>query len=300
MTKKAPIAFFAYKRPEHMRRALESLALNQGADDSELFIYCDGPRSVKDEKNIAEVREIVKSRRWCGVVHIIEQEENQGLAHSIIAGVNDLVERFGQVIVVEDDLVLSPQFLNYMNGALEKYKDSPEVFSITGFNYPAGMLLIPEDYPYTMYFGYRAHSWSWATWKNRWKKVDFDLPDFDSFMKDRESRELFKRGGEDLVNMLVAQVEGKIDSWAIRFCYGQFKECGYTLYPVRSLVGNAGLDSSGTHCGRDARFDGAPVSETFHAIYPELIEPDEVIAGEFRKIFKYTLKQKVLRIITGL
>src|SRR3989304_5243769 len=108
---KAPIAFFAYKRPEHTRRSLESLSLNEGAEASELFIFCDGVRGPEDEKTVEEVRSLVRSRKWCGKVNIIERDKNLGLAKSVIAGVTEIEGRYGRIIALEDDLVLSPHFL---------------------------------------------------------------------------------------------------------------------------------------------------------------------------------------------
>lgn len=294
---KAPIAFFAYNRPSHTKLALESLARNDGAGKSKLFIFCDGPKRDEDKDKIRAIGSLVKSRKWCGDVEVIEKEENQGLANSIIGGVTDIIKRYGRIIVVEDDLILSPNFLNYMNTALDKYERSEKVFSITGFNYPTTILKIPPQYRSATYFGYRAHSWSWATWKDRWDKVDFEMKDFNTFIKDRESQKLFKMGGEDLVDMLKAQMEGRLDSWAIRFCYGQFKNNGYTLYPVRTLAHNIGLDNSGTHCGTDKRLTAKPLPGAIEIRWSKRIEVDQVIAVEFRKIFKYTLKHRLAKAV---
>src|SRR6476646_9630624 len=120
---KAPIGFFTYKRPEHTLRSLQSLAQNEGAAQSELFIFCDAPKELEDEPFVKQVKDIAKSQQWCGKVQIIERENNLGCANSIIRGVTEICEQYGRAIVVEDDLVLSSFFLGYMNKALEKYQD---------------------------------------------------------------------------------------------------------------------------------------------------------------------------------
>src|SRR5712691_2659497 len=113
-----PIAFFAYKRPEQTFQSLVSLANNPGAAESELFIYCDGPKESHDEVAVRQTRQVVRDRQWCRQVHIIEQVTNQGLARSVIDGVTQLVEEFGRVIVLEDDLLVARGFLDYVNRAL--------------------------------------------------------------------------------------------------------------------------------------------------------------------------------------
>lgn len=289
----APIVFFAYNRLEHTRRSLESLARCEGAAESELFIYCDGPKKREDEPLVKEVSNLVKSRKWCGKVNIIERNDNWGLAKSIINGVTDIVNKYGRVIVVEDDLICHPQLLSFLNEALEKYQSCPRVFSITGFNYPKRLLGFPKDYVSTTYFNYRAHTWSWATWKDRWGKVDFKVSSFDKFNQDKESQTLFNRGGDDLTPMLRSQMEGKIDSWGIRFCFAQFKNGGYTLYPVDSLVQNIGFDGSGTHCGKSDWLSEEVKSGDFKFIYPSDIDVDFEISLSFKKIFRSSFKLRL-------
>jgi hypothetical protein len=242
----------------------------------------------------------VKSRKWCGTVNVIERDKNLGLANSIIRGVTDLCERYGRVIVLEDDLVLHPQFLAYMNESLEKYKDSPRVFSVTGFNYPVKMLRMPRHYRYTTYFSYRCHSWGWATWKDRYEKVDFEIRDLDVFLKDKKAQKLFNRGGDNLTDMLKLQMAGKIDSWAIRFCYAQFRNDAYCLYPVRSLVHNIGFDTDATHTKADNKLSEKLTDGTLEFIYPDKIEVDPIIGDKFKKMFHPCLRHRVKSLLSRL
>ncbi|QJB38808.1 hypothetical protein HF324_13405 [Chitinophaga oryzae] len=135
----APIIFFAFKRPEITRKALESLALNPEAAESELYVFADGPKegaTAETLQQIAATREVIRSRNWCGTVHIAERVQNYGLARSVITGVTEVIEKHGKAIIVEDDLVLSPYFLKYMNEGLDLYEDEPQVASIHGYVYP--------------------------------------------------------------------------------------------------------------------------------------------------------------------
>ena len=173
----SPIAVFCYNRPEHIERTLEALSKNALAEESTLYVFCDGPKkdASEDQRNlITQVRQIVRKKQWCKDVIITEAEENKGLRDSIISGVSRVIQKHGTAIVVEDDLETSPLFLTYMNSCLEKYKDYRGVFSISAQSC-VNPDVFPEDYPYDVY-AYPTHlPWGWATWKDRWELVDWDI-----------------------------------------------------------------------------------------------------------------------------
>jgi len=293
----APIVLFVYNRPLHTRQTVESLQKNTLAKESELFIFSDGPKSENDKKDVQAVREYIKEVRDFKSVTIFEREQNLGLAQSIMTGVTETISKYGKIIVLEDDLVVSPYFLSFMNNALNRYETNKRVFSITGYNYPRNLLKIPKNYKCTTYFGYRCSSWGWATWKDRWSIIDFEIKDFMDFIKDEKKMKIFKKGGDDLVDMLKDQVEGRIHSWAIKFCYSHFKHNAFCLYPMYSLVKNIGLDGSGINCVKSNRFDVIPQDTPFEIIYPEEIKVNPIIEREFRKIFKCSIKNKLSKLI---
>jgi hypothetical protein len=249
----APIALFVYNRPQHTRATLRALAANTLAQRSELVIFSDAPKSDAASESVAQVREAVSDARGFRSVRVVRRERNFGLAKSIIGGVTELVEGHGRVIVLEDDLITSTRFLEYMNAALDFYEKDPKAFSIGGYQFPAGTMAIPSGYRAETYASYRCCSWGWATWKDRWRSVDWSMSYFDAFMADPELQARFDRGGPDMSQMLKLQREGRIDSWAIRFCYAHFAQDMRCIYPVKSLVNNIGLDNSGMHCGVDPR-----------------------------------------------
>ena len=287
----APLALFAYNRPTHTERVVASLLKNRLASETELFVYSDGPRRPEDAPLVDRVRKILHSITGFKSVQIIEQGRNLGLANSVISGVSEVVQRYGKVIVVEDDLLLSPNFLTFMNTVLDFYSPFEKVYSVTGFSYPAGAIHIPKDYSYDVYLSYRCMSWGWATWIDRWQTVDWKVTSFEPFLRDRKSQKLFNQGGEDLSDMLKLQMIGKIDSWAIRWCYAHFQNQAFCLYPVRSLVSNLGFDRSGTHCGVARR--GLPRPElddhwTAERLLDE-ISTNRQIVDSFRKIHKKSI-----------
>lgn len=253
MSDLAPIAIFVYKREEHARTMLESLSACHKACESELFIYADGPKSSEDIEAVYKVRELIHETRWIQGfknVTIIESNQNKGLANSVVAGVTDIINRFGKIIVIEDDLILSKQFLVFMNQALGAFEeDKDRVFAISGWTYPLPSLgrLSKDAWAY-----YRACSWGWATWKDRWDKVEFDplKAGFAEKLSNQMWCKKFSRGGSDLPGMLQMQLEGKRDSWAIRWNATASDLDMITIYPTSSNVFNNGRDGSGTHCGK--------------------------------------------------
>lgn len=243
---RAPIVLFAYDRPGHLRQTIEALAGNDGAGESELVVYSDGPKDADSADSVEAVRDYLRSVAGFRSVTVVERERNLGLAASVIAGVTEVLARTPSVIVMEDDLLTSRNFLVFVNAALSTYEQRPDVFSVTGYNYP---LRIPPTYREDAYLSYRGSSWGWGTWRDRWNRVDWAVSDYADFVMDARSQELFRRGGDDLAPMLERQMAGELDSWSIRFDYAHYKHDAFCVHPVVSKVQNIGFDGSGVHCG---------------------------------------------------
>lgn len=244
MNTNAPILLFVYNRPAHTRRLVESLLRNAEATGSSLFIYSDAPRDESVRPAVDEVRRYVRSIRGFDRVEVVERTENWGLARSIIDGVSTALQRFDRVIVLEDDLVLSPYFLRFMNEALETYKDEPRVGHIQACDFTQDPSL-----PDTFLIKWTG-SWGWATWRRAWKHFN---PDGQALLDELERRRLTHTfdfdGAYRYTRMLRRQVEGKNNSWAIRWNASLFLADILSLNVGRSLVQNTGFDGSGTHCG---------------------------------------------------
>ena len=243
----APIALFVYNRPEHTRQTLEALRENGLARQSDLFVFADGARSHSQVAAVEAVRKLIRAIDGFQSVTIIEREHNFGLSKSVISGVTHLCNEYGRAIAVEDDVITAPDFLAFMNHALQRYVDEPRMFSVCAFNLP---IVPPKTYSYDAFCSYRFACWGWGTWKDRWEKADWSVRDFPEFMADQAKRRRFNRGGDDLSWLLGLHMEGKIDSWDIIWGYTHFKYDALALLPVYSKVYNIGMDGSGTHCKR--------------------------------------------------
>ena len=247
----SPIVVFAFNRLEPMKATIKSLLLNPEAKDSHLYVFVDGARPSRngEDRAVESVRNYVKTIKGFRKITYRFADSNRGLGPSIIAGVTEVISIHGSAIVLEDDLMVQPNFLKFMNDGLSTYAESPEVWSICGYS---NKVDIPDDYPYDAYFSTRSSSWGWATWADRWNSVDWSFRHWGDWKG--LAKKFNKWGGSDCFGMLKDCREGKNQSWAIRFCFNQFLHDKVSLFPTKSLLVNNGFDGSGTNCRRWSRF----------------------------------------------
>lgn len=291
----APIALFTYCRADKTQRAVESLLANAEAKNSDLFIFSDGPKVYPDDdkrtkdkrKGVEENRKYIHSVSGFNSVTIIEREENWGLANSLISGITDVIGRYGKVIVVEDDLILSPYFLKFMNDALEKYKDDDRVAAVSAYVYPTEETL-PENF-FLRYF----HCWGWATWDRAWMLFEKDTKKL--IRKMRFKRKDFDMGGGfGAYGNLYCQKVGLVDSWWVRLYASFFLANKLTLYPGHSLSENEGCDGTGTHnskCGSSGKVNvnwaNTPIS------LPNIkVTENKDVYDFYKKYFHYQLRKE--------
>ncbi|WP_286230067.1 glycosyltransferase [Neobacillus mesonae] len=280
----SPVAIFVYNRPEHTKKTIDALSKNDLADQTDVFIYSDAAKREKDIENVNLVRDYIESvpnSKSFKSVKIIKSKTNNGLAKSVLSGVNNIIKEYGKVIVVEDDLISSTDFLQYMNDALDFYKDNKKIWSISGYTFKFDY---PKNYKHDVYLSYRGCSWGWATWEDRWENIDWDVKDYAEFKNSKNLRNKFNRGGRDMANMLDLQMKGKIDSWAIRWCYAQSKLDMLTVYPIVSRIKNIGLDGTGTHSGVTTKFD-TDFNENTQKCQFENLEIDHRIVKKFQDYY---------------
>ena len=323
----APIIVFNYNRPEHSKQVWDALSRNELAAQSELYLYCDGPKtkaSSETREKISKVHTIAEEYAIDApkegkfkAVHVVRAEQNKGLANSIIGGVTDVINKHGKVIVLEDDLLTSPYFLKYMNEGLDFYEKRPAVMSISANRPPMSKMTIPADYEYDVFVSLRSFSTGWATWKDRWDKVDWTLSYLDDLLVHSEQMTAFNRGGDDMTEMLCMQRDAKIDSWAIRFSFAHFKEHSVAILPCVPYVDNIGFDGTGIHSGNnehdyrnnvslapenprmpDVIYEDARIINAFANCYSRAKRPSwqKAINYIYRKLGKnppFTIKKKI-------
>ncbi len=246
----APIALFVYNRPDHTRRTVEALRQNQLAGESDLIVFSDAPKSDAQAEKVRKVREYIRAISGFKSLTLIERNSNFGLARSIIVGVTEIVNKYGRIIVLEDDMITSPFFLAYMNEALERFANDDRVVCVHGYLFPVRQA-VPEAF-----FLPGADCWGWATWRRGW--VCFN-PDGQFLLDELNRRKLVGEfdyhGAYPFSKMLEGQIKGENDSWAVRWYASAFLAGKLTLWPGRSLVHNIGNEGSGTHRGDTAEWD---------------------------------------------
>ena len=267
MNNLAPIVLFTYNRLDHTRQTVEALRANLYAEESVLYIYSDAPKTDAAVGAVQAVRDYLHTIDGFREVHIVLREENWGLARNIMDGVTEIVNQYGKIIVLEDDIVTSRYFLKYMNDALEIYKDAPQVMNISGYMYPLVTAELPEAF--FMHYGY---CWGWATWKAAWDLFERAPKKLiQEFTKD-DIHHFNLEGTVDVWQQVIANEEGQLYTWAVFWYAAIFWNKGLTLTPRESLALNVGMDGTGEHCGTTHLYDSAVKSDAIQCFPLEIQE----------------------------
>lgn len=295
MSNIAPIVLFVYNRPYHTKKTVEALLRNEYASESELIIFADGPKdnaTEKDKKNICATREYCHS--ICGFKNVIihEAAHNKGLDPSEIDGISQIVNEYGRVIVLEDDLITNKYFLRFMNEALEFYEDNKRIFQIAGF---VDNIRFPKYFmrKHSIWVSYRVESCGWATWKDRWEKNQWNEAKYDIIKNPNRSKiRKFNRGGEDLYDQLLSKYRGETDAWDIRWQHCLYENDALCIRPIYSFLYNIGFDGTGIHSGN---VDLSKILEQTAPLFDETqynlklennIQIDDNVQHRLRQFFK--------------
>ena len=247
----APIIIFVYNRADHFIQVYNALSACKEAKESDLFIFSDGAKNEAGKEKVNEVRAAVAAIKDAGdfkSVTVAESPVNKGLAESVIAGVTEIINKYGKVIVVEDDCVVSPHFLKYINNALDFYKDNKKIGCISGYT---PMIEFPANYNRDVFTAYRSCSCTWACWADRWQGIDWELNDIKDFYKSPKLIRRLNSNGSDRFIRLYRQTKGNGSSWSVRFGAHLVKNNLLTVYPRYSYITNIGCDESGVHSKSD-------------------------------------------------
>jgi len=278
----APIVIFAYRRPIHTQRVVDALLENPEAQDTDLIVFVDGPKTPAENHSIDEVLAIFSSLTGFASIDVQSSPTNLGLARSVIQGVTSVLEQHDRIIVLEDDILVSPSFLEYMNSALDLYENEEAVASIHGYIYP-----IERELPPT-FFIRGADCWGWGTWRRAWEKFNPDGRDLLQQLEDSEQTSDFDfNGSAQYTDMLRGQIAGKNDSWAVRWYASAFLANMLTLYPGKSLVRNIGLDGTGTHSGNSSILDTNTTQTKIRLAAPPIDIVESLVGrGAFEEFFR--------------
>jgi hypothetical protein len=300
MSQFAPVAVFAYRRTAHLVAVLDSLELCPEFAASPVYVFSDGPRDGATA-DVQAVRTMLTQRKRPNMT-IVESQCNRGLANSIIAGVSELCDRYGRVIVIEDDLVVSPALLGWFNEALERYQDVENVWQVSGHQFAAPEFLRRGQ---GMFLNLST-SWGWATWARAWRGFDPAATGWESVQHDPALRRRFDLDGSyPYSEMLERQMRGEVDSWAIRWWWSMFRTGALGLFPPRPLLSNIGEDATATHKpSRLARIlqPAAPPVMTQVPEFPPAIAVDVVAQRDVHAVLRRARRpvwQRALAAVLG-
>jgi hypothetical protein len=291
MTPLAPIVLFTYKRLETLKITIGALLANRLAAESDLIIYSDGPKNQEDEFIIQEIRKYLQTIKGFKSVSIHESKTNNGLATSIINGVSDVIAVYNKAIVLEDDLLSAPNFLNFMNSALDYFENNLKIYAINGYSHLIEGLDSMDD---GVYFHSRASSWGWATWGNRWKKNIFDK----NFIREKLDADISlinkfnKMNGADSGDLLLRSLNGKNDSWYIRWVFYNFLKNKLSVYPVLSKIENIGFNTEASNCY--GIFTYISLFDTSNRIHFDLDNIVPLSTGDYRFLKYFSKKYKLI------
>lgn len=290
----APIVLFVYNRLEHTIKTVESLAKNPLAKQSLLYIFSDGAKDKCGEDKVNEVRDYVNNlgnKNFFKKVKVFESQTNQGLAESIISGVSKVITENGKVIVMEDDLLSAPDFLDFMNQSLNFYQKNETVGSISGYS---PLVTLPKEYTKDIWMAPRSSSLGWATWRERWNDVNWNVDDFDTFKTDKKAIRQFNSCGSDRYDRLRRQIQEGANSWSILFGYWQFRAGLNTVFPSKTRIQHIGWDGSGVH----QKYEGVLDTQVSNVATPfclSSVSVDEKIMKMLKAVYSGTRLSQLAR-----
>ena len=277
----APIALFAFNRPKHTAITIEALLKNTSVRESNLFIYCDAPKSEEDIKKTSEVAQMLDKVTGFKSINIIRRQYNYGLADNIVSGVTEVLSEYKRVIVLEDDMRVSSNFLDFMNKALDYYYNEKQVMHINGWNYPLNSKKLPNCFLWRV-----MNCWGWGTWEDRWRHY---IGDTETILKSFNKMDILRfnlYGVNNYWSQIIRNHTGAINTWAIFWYASIFLNNGLCLSPTETLVENIGLDGSGMHCGRSNKIHLA-VDNKIDYNYPSDIKENRLAVYEIAKHLLY-------------
>lgn len=286
----SPICLFVYKRYETTKLMLESLLACPECKDSELYVFMDEARNDDEARDVERVRQLFDNLQGFRKVNLFPARMNKGMANSVIYGVTKVLQEHDDIIVLEDDLVVSPDFLQFMNAALKAYKDRSDIWSISG--YTPRLQELEGDGRNGVFVVPRAQCWGWATWSDRWETVDWEVSDFSRLAQSKELRKEFDKGGNDLFRTLEMERRERIESWAVRWAYAAAKQSRWTVNPMQSKVQNIGLKSSESHVGWHDERHNVELHGNATVIDPD-VRADETLVNAFKKHHDLSIISKI-------
>ncbi|PAF43786.1 hypothetical protein [Helicobacter sp. 11S03491-1] len=284
----APVMIMVYDRLDCLKNAIESLAKNSLARHTDVFIVSDAPYKLEHQKAIKEVRDYINTLSHTSLFKSVEGifwQSNKGSFNSGKEATDYIFSKYERLISFEDDILVSNKFLEYMNQALELYKDNQEIISITSSVHYDNKKIIPKNYPYDVFLLKMFSPWGTGMWKDRYESIDWELKGVEEFIKDKKQIKAFNAISTHMLPILKDTLENNKKHADVMICFNMFKTNRYTLYPIKPLSVNVGHDGRGEHCGVNPFWQNQELIPDF---CPKLIKNilySKTLAKNYQKAF---------------
>ena len=261
------------------------------------YIFVDSPKFKKDVELVKKTLGIVKSAKIFKNLTIIERRENYGLAKNIESGVKNILKKHGKIIVLEDDLIVGNNFLDYMNQGLVFFENEKKIWHISGFGEK-----VEEQDEFKTYCFRQMNCWGWGTWSDRWKYFKNDPNIFITQFTDEMIKSFNIDGTQDYWDQMIANDKGDIKTWAVFWYATIFLKGGLCINPSFTHVINEGFDGSGVNCSYSNIYDELELNNKGGFSAPKVLREDKKYLKEVKSIYsqrasieKKGLKYKIYR-----
>ncbi len=273
--KLAPVVIFVYNRLQNTKETVEALKNNYLAKDTDVFVFSDGPKdNEKSRKTVQEVRDYLKTVTGFKSFTVVERKENIYLERNVIEGVTEIVNRFGKIIVLEDDGVSAKYFLTFMNKALDFYEHIEKVMHVATFTF----ITMQDGYNKTFFWRYSENTGGgWGTWKNRWEK-------FVWFQNEEEGLSALTEEQKNKIQMegvfpCLSHLRAKPIPWDICWYIAITRNDGLAVNSPFPLIKNNGL-FNGTHFSAINKILGKSPFEIELSTREDIVFDNNIIENE--------------------
>tara|TARA_B110001452_G_C15188638_1_gene412767 strand:+ start:479 stop:1384 length:906 start_codon:yes stop_codon:yes gene_type:complete len=295
----APVILFAYRRLDTLKKVITNLQKNKLSNNTEIFIFSDGFKNSQDQKDVLSVRRYLTKIKNFKKIKIFYRKKNYGLAKNIIDGTSKILKLKKKGIILEDDIIVSSNFLEFMNFCLNKFKDNKKIWHINAWNYSINKSLTEKD----IFYWRGMHCWGWATWENRWCNFKKNPKKLIKIFSEKEKSIFNYDNCYDFWSQVKRNYEKKINTWAIFWYACIFKKKGLCISPKESLTFNIGQDIYATHQTNSQKIKINRNQKKFHRKknfkFQDKVEEDIFSYEQIKKHIKYNkIKNKFLNLIS--
>lgn len=244
MERSVIIGVFCYNRVAKLKACMEALLKNPECVSMDIVFFSDGYKLEADKDAVLEVRRYIDSIKGFRKVIRHYRDRNLSTGPNFQEGLTFLSNNYDEFIIVEDDLIVSPNYLKYLLDGLGFYRRDNTVFCVTAYVFPINY----KQYPYDTIVYKRFCSYGWAGWSDRFTTVVWDKLALKELMNTSPGfKKRLNAEGYDLVRMLKKQISGVISTWDIQMQTHIAENRLKVIYPVLSKVSNVGFDEESTN-----------------------------------------------------